>query len=94
MRNHLIHYYEAKSGNVSKATVREEHKMQALVIVLNLIELPNDDSGNRRQSQVSGTPIINHVSLTKSKWSSEFFIIYIYCFEFSIYIYISTTQSK
>jgi hypothetical protein len=87
MWNHLIHYYEAKSGNFSKVTVREEHKMQALAIILNLVELPNDDSGNRRQSQVSRTPIINHVSLTNSKWSSEFFIIY-------IYTYISTTQSN
>lgn len=37
MRYHLIHYYETKSGNVSKATVRGDHKMQALAIVLNLI---------------------------------------------------------
>jgi len=50
--------------------------MQAPAIVLSLIRLPND-GGNRRQSQVSRTPIINHVSLTNSKWSSEIFIIYI-----------------
>jgi hypothetical protein len=37
MRNHFIHYYEIKSGNVSKATVRGGYKMQALAIVLNLI---------------------------------------------------------
>ena len=37
MRNHLIHDYEAKSGNVSKATLRGELKMQAVAVVFNLV---------------------------------------------------------
>jgi len=37
MRYHLIPYYETKSDNVSKATVRGEYKMQALATVWNLI---------------------------------------------------------
>jgi hypothetical protein len=36
MKDHLIQYYETKSGNVSKAIVGGEHKTRALAIVLNL----------------------------------------------------------